>query len=209
MVATVNASTSAGVVITPDNSGVLALQSSSTTALTIDASQNSTFVGTASATKLIPTGSSATGNGLYLPAANSLGLSTNGTNAVTIDSSQNTTFVGNLNTATGKKYQVNSKTVNALAWVNLNGSGVVQQSFNISSVTVNATGDYTLNFTTALSDTGYVVSGTSSDTATYGRLICVSESTAPTTSLVRVVSFSRAAGTLAAGAYMSFVIFGN
>jgi len=88
MAATVNASTSAGVVITPDNSGVLALQSSSTTALTIDASQNSTFVGTASATKLIPTGSSATGNGLYLPAANSLGLSTNGTNAVYIDSSQ-------------------------------------------------------------------------------------------------------------------------
>jgi len=89
MVATVNASTSAGVVITPDNSGVLAFQSSSATALTIDASQNSTFVGTASATKLIPTGSSATGNGLYLPAANSLGLSTNGTNAVYIDSSQN------------------------------------------------------------------------------------------------------------------------
>jgi hypothetical protein len=84
MVATVNASTSAGVVITPDNSGVLAFQSSSATALTIDASQNSTFVGTASATKLIPTGSSATGNGLYLPAANSLGLSTNGTARVRI-----------------------------------------------------------------------------------------------------------------------------
>jgi hypothetical protein len=89
MVATVNASTSAGVVITPDNSGVLALQSSSTTALTIDASQNSTFVGTASATKLIPTGTSVTGNGLYLPAANSLGLSTNGTEAMRIDSSGN------------------------------------------------------------------------------------------------------------------------
>ena len=48
-----------------------------------------TFTGTATATKLIPTGSSATGNGLYLPAANSVGLSTNGTNAVYIDSSQN------------------------------------------------------------------------------------------------------------------------
>ena len=165
--------------------------------------------GVATGARFNPTGSSVTGNGLYLPAANSLGFSTNGTNAVTIDSSQNTTFVGNLNTATGKKYQVNSKTVNALAWVNINGSGVVQQSFNISSVTVNATGDYTLNFSTALSDTGYVVCGTSSDTPTYGRAICVSESTAPTTSAVRVVSFTRAAGALAAGAYMSFVIFGN
>jgi hypothetical protein len=47
MVATVNASTSAGVVITPDNSGVLAFQSSSATALTIDASQN-VGIGTAS-----------------------------------------------------------------------------------------------------------------------------------------------------------------
>jgi len=49
MAATVNASTSAGVVITPDNSGVLALQSSSTTALTINASQN-VGIGTASPT---------------------------------------------------------------------------------------------------------------------------------------------------------------
>jgi hypothetical protein len=40
MVATVNASTTAGVVITPDNSGALALQSSSATALYVDSSQN-------------------------------------------------------------------------------------------------------------------------------------------------------------------------
>ena len=96
MVATVNASTSAGVVITPDNSGVLAFQSSSATALTIDASQNATFVGTATATKLIPTGSSATGNGLYLPAANSLGFSTNGTEHMRIDSSGNVLIATNV-----------------------------------------------------------------------------------------------------------------
>ena len=148
-------------------------------------------------------------NSLSSATATALTLQSAGTTAITVDTSQNATFVGNVNTATGKKYQVNSKTVNALAWVNLNASGVVQQSFNISSVTVNATGDYTLNFTTALSDAGYVVCGTSSDTPTYGRLISVSESTAPTTSAVRVVSFTRAAGALAAGNYMSFVIFGN
>jgi hypothetical protein len=71
-----------------------------TTALTLDASQNATFAGTltttgitnsgvATATRFNPTGSSVTGNGMYLPAANSLGLSTNGTNAVYIDTSQN------------------------------------------------------------------------------------------------------------------------
>jgi hypothetical protein len=57
-------------------------------ALTFDGTNFST-TGTASASKLIPTGTSVTGNGLYLPAANALGLSTNGTNAVYIDSSQN------------------------------------------------------------------------------------------------------------------------
>jgi len=48
-----------------------------------------TNTGTDTATKFIPTGSSVTGNGLYLPATNSLGLSTNGTNALYIDASQN------------------------------------------------------------------------------------------------------------------------
>jgi hypothetical protein len=55
--------------------------------------------------KLIPTGTSVTGNGLYLPAANALGLSTNGTNAVYIDSSQNVGIGTNSPTAL---LQVNS-----------------------------------------------------------------------------------------------------
>ena len=57
-------------------------------ALTFDGTNFAT-TGTATATKLIPTGTSVTGNGLYLPAANALGLSTNGINAVYIDASQN------------------------------------------------------------------------------------------------------------------------
>ena len=50
---------------------------------------NTTVTGTITGAKFIPTGSSVTGNGLYLPAANSVGISTNGTNAVYIDSTQN------------------------------------------------------------------------------------------------------------------------
>jgi hypothetical protein len=43
------------------------------------------------------------------------------------------------------------------AWVNFNGTGTVaiRASFNVSSVTDNGTGDYTINFTNALSDTNY------------------------------------------------------
>ena len=47
MAVTINASTSAGAVITPDTSGVLALQTAGTTAVTVDASQN-VGIGTAS-----------------------------------------------------------------------------------------------------------------------------------------------------------------
>jgi len=50
---------------------------------------NTTVTGTITGAKLIPTGTSVTGNGMYLPATNALGLSTNGTNAVYIDASQN------------------------------------------------------------------------------------------------------------------------
>jgi len=57
MTSLINASTSAGVVITPDTSGVLALQTAGTTAVTVDASQR-VGIGTASpATKVDNTGS--------------------------------------------------------------------------------------------------------------------------------------------------------
>jgi hypothetical protein len=44
------------------------------------------------------------------------------------------------------------------AWVNFNGTtspGTIRASGNVSSVTRNSTGNYTVNFTTALPDTNY------------------------------------------------------
>ena len=45
----------------------------------------------------------------------------------------------------------------AKAWVNFNGTGTVaiRASFNVTSITDNGTGDYTLNFTTALPNANY------------------------------------------------------
>lgn len=47
------------------------------------------------------------------------------------------------------------------AWVNFNGIAPVsiRSQFNISSVTRNGAGDYTINFSTPLADANYVVSG--------------------------------------------------
>lgn len=43
------------------------------------------------------------------------------------------------------------------AWVNFNGTGTVaiRASFNVSSITDNGTGDYTVNFTNPLADANY------------------------------------------------------
>jgi hypothetical protein len=45
------------------------------------------------------------------------------------------------------------------AWVNFNGTGTVaiRAQFNVSSITDNGTGDYTVNFTNALADANYTV----------------------------------------------------
>lgn len=72
------------------------------------------------------------------------------------------------------------------AWVNFNGSGVVaiRTSGNVTSITDNGTGDYTVNFTTAMPDTNYAAGlGGGSDTATRGSIIM--ESQIATTSTMR------------------------
>lgn len=43
------------------------------------------------------------------------------------------------------------------AWVNFNGTGTVaiRAAYNVSSITDNGVGDYTVNFTTAIADANY------------------------------------------------------
>jgi hypothetical protein len=55
----------------------------------------------------------------------------------------------------------------AKAWVNFNGTGTVsiRGSYNVSSITDNGTGDYTVNFTTAMPDANYSVVGNARDLA--------------------------------------------
>lgn len=68
---------------------------------------------------------------------------------------------GLLTTADGSgviKLQSNGVTTNALAWVNFNGgTAAIRASYNVSSITRNGTGDYTINITNALADSNYSV----------------------------------------------------
>jgi hypothetical protein len=92
------------------------------------------------------------------------------------------------------KVQSNSVTTNALAWVNFNGTGTVaiRSSYNVSSITDNGTGDYTVNFATALSDANYSLSGMAqldaggSDNVATIQVVCISRISAPTTSSARI-----------------------
>jgi hypothetical protein len=64
-----------------------------------------------------------------------------------------------LSTSTTEADNVAKRT--AKAWVNFNGIGTVgtRDDFNVSSITDNNTGDYTINFSTALSSASYCVTG--------------------------------------------------
>lgn len=54
----------------------------------------------------------------------------------------------------------------AKAWVNFNGTGTptipIRASFNVTSITDNAVGQWTVNFTNAMADVNYVVAGSAS-----------------------------------------------
>ena len=75
------------------------------------------------------------------------------------------------------------------AWVNFNGQGVVaiRASGNVSSITDNGTGDYTVNFTTAMSDANYTVATSGHGDVTNYNRNCQVRGT-PTTSSVRVMT---------------------
>ena len=80
------------------------------------------------------------------------------------------------------------------AWVNFNGTGTVaiRASYNVSSITDNGVGDYTVNFTTAMADANYVVNSIVGDYTTNNgnRSISISSVAAPTTSAVRIANQS-------------------
>jgi hypothetical protein len=97
------------------------------------------------------------------------------------------------------------------AWVNFNGTGTVaiRGSFNVSSITDNGTGDYTVNFTNAMPDANYApvfggtfnASGTSRDNN-----IGVRNNVAPTTTALRINVFEPNTGLIDA-LYCNVAIF--
>ena len=92
---------------------------------------------------------SATTSGFGSPAYASNASATDDT--VNVDASDNLQF--------NSGYGSTATAYGCRAWVSFNGQGTVAilDSGNVSSITDNGTGDYTVNFTTAMPDTNYSV----------------------------------------------------
>ena len=118
-----------------------------------------------------------------------------GTNTLTLPATTGTVLV---NTTVGV----------CRAWVNFNGTGTpaIRASFNVSSITDVATGRYTLNFTTAVSDANYSAVGSAGQGDAASRPIVVTNDTANTASGCSVAVMNVAA-TLGDYVYVSVAIF--
>lgn len=156
MASSIAASTSGGggLISTADASGNLNLVSGTTTivAMTsagIAVTGTLTASGAVTLTTVLPVASGGTGVATSTGSgANVLGTSPT-LATPTFDSAQLATVSG-----TAPLYMCR-------AWVNFNGTGTVaiRGSGNVSSITDNGTGDYTVNFTTAMNDVNYSVAG--------------------------------------------------
>lgn len=84
----------------------------------------------------------------------------------------------------------------ARAWVNFNGTGTVaiRVAGNVSSITDNGVGDYTINFTTAMPDANYAIVGTAST---------ISGSLGIVSSLTDATDFNKTTTSVRVGTYSS------
>ena len=105
-----------------------------------------------------------------------------------------------------------------VAWANFNGTGssgsaTIRGSYNVTSITINAAGDFTLNLTNALTDINYapVISCSSTGSSnfvlgTINTILSSSANQAPTTTAFRVNTGVYAVGAQSA-TYVSVAVF--
>jgi hypothetical protein len=156
---------------------------------------NAASKGYVDATALPLTGGTLTGN-LTLTTAGIITLSKNPVGALE---------------ATTKQY-VDNKPGLAKAWVNFNGTvatpSTIRSSLNVSSVTKNGTGDYTVNFTTAMTDTNYAFLISASDIS-FGAVCSALNTTYQTTSSFRFFTASNTGASLGDPIMVCLAVFGN
>jgi len=204
---------SAGLKSTSDGTGVLAFQTNGTTAMSISTGQ------VVSLTNALPVTSGGTGTA----STTFVNLTTNvtGTLPVANGGTGVTTSTGSGANVLGTSPTLTTPTINSAqvatvsgtaplymcrSWVNFNGIGTVSiyASGNVSSITDNGIGDYTVNFATAMPDTSYCVNVSapnyiatngSIQATIYGNAATVGAAALQTTTQIRVAWCSVAGAT--------------
>jgi hypothetical protein len=142
-------------------------------------------------------------------AATNLKHASSASNNIVLDNSGNTAVGGTLSFNSG--YGSAATAYGCRAWVNFNGTGTVaiRASGNVTSITDNGTGDYTVNIATALTDANYSAVGSCGSGAAgnddYN--LTTNYNAAPTTSAVRIGSQRANSGVATDAAYISLSIF--
>jgi hypothetical protein len=122
--------------------------------------------------------------------------------------------VSTLNDDTGVLATQNGMTGICKVWVKFaGGSGTINGSFNVSSVTRTSTGYYTVNFTTAMPNADYAVTGASKNqdntTTTAGNNPIAVGPISFATGSIGIVTPSTTAGTLVDPFAVSVAIFSS
>ena len=122
--------------------------------------------------------------------------------------------VSTINDSSGVLATQNGMTGIAKAWVNFVGAATptINGSFNVSSITYNIGGDYTINFTTALPNANYATLGaTSAFPSTYAGYTCVNRNgstgafVTPTTTSCRINTLAQNLTSCQDSGYQTYV----
>lgn len=113
---------------------------------------------------------------------------------------------------TAAKLGTNEQKQIAKAWVNFNGAtspGTIRSSYNVSSITKNGTGDYTINFATSMADANYSFSANGSSPLVDSGFCDAPSTQIPSTTSFRFRTFKYNLVTNVDLQFCSLIVFGN
>ena len=118
---------------------------------------------------------------------------------------------GIIGTSHSKSKVIGRSQDTAKAWVNFNGSGTLalRDSFGVSSVTDNGTGDYTVNFLKALGNANFCVAGLAAETGTGYKNVHIDRTSPLATGSARIQLIASDSDAYADSEFVTVLVFGD